>query len=541
MNSAIEKLVCTSLIFLSFHAQADSILTFTLPFGNTIQKTIEGTVSIETEISAASKKITRSFYGADSHGFSRLPPSSLVTPLNLGAVKLAGNLHALYNWEYNAYYNNNEIQFAYASLIDRLQMIKKGYQVDAMFEVNMLGLQPDSNSSGRLVFTNTANAQHAADAVTYLNGKNKLGLKNFMMGNEPFDSEEFNDIHIPSADDYIKKYIEYAVAMREAQEKISGNPNDIKLWGPELNTGWTGWQTNHLPDCIIDYNQADFITCSYGNGTFKDFVPYFLSRLSEFEKDPLRNPKGYKMLDYLTIHYYALFRKDFNDPTSIIKDESGNQDVHAMLESVNVWDSETYVNLYDRSSRRWRTPNIIHQFKDWSEHYYPNVKLGVTEFGVDSMDKIKYHPIVRPLYLADFVGRAATAGLDAFINSFLQSGDVSNSWAMIDGSRKTTIYNVYSLFTNYFLGDTLVTSDTFDDAVNSYAVKTSNGTNVFIINKDTVSHTMKLQFTNEQNVTEMDLPPWSLSVLKVSDKHEQDITVYQYGAKEMGIPVAPMK
>jgi hypothetical protein len=361
-----------------------------------------------------------------------------------------------------------------------------------------------------------------------------------MMGNEPFDSEEFHEIHIPSADEYIDKYIDYAMALRTAQEEVSGNPNDIALWGPEINTGWTGWQTNHLPDCITDYGRVEKVKCTYGNGKFTEFIPYFLNRLSVFEKDIFKNPKKYKMLDHLTLHYYSLFRTNFNDPTSIIRDEFGHQNVSAMLESVNLWDSNSYVNLYDSASPKRLAPNIINKFKSWGQKYYPDVKTAVTEFGIDSVDKINYHPIVRPLYLADLVGRAAGAGLDTFVNSFLQSGDVGNSWAMIDRRKKTNLYYVYSLFSNYFLGDVAMTTDNFGDLVNSYSVKTKVGTNIFMVNKDVKAHKSAVQFKNKEKIEDVsviNLPAWSLTVLTVPDNHSEAITVYQYGAKEMGIIV----
>ena len=328
------------------------------------------------------------------------------------------------------------------------------------------------------------------------------------------------------------------MALRNAQEKVSGNPNDIKLWGPEINTGWTGWQTNHLPDCIIDYDRVEKVKCTYGDNQFTDFIPYFLYRLAKFESDKIKNPKNYKMIDYVTFHYYSLFRTDFNDPTSIIRDKNGNQNVSAMLKSVNLWDTNNYVNLYDFASPRKITPNIINKFKNWCKQYYPKAKVGLTEFGIDSIANIDYHPIVRPLYLADLVARAAAAGLDTFVNSFLQSGDVTNSWAMINKNKKSNLYYVYSLFTNYFLGEVTETSDTFGDIVNAYSVKNKDSTNIFLINKDIKFHNTNIQFKSKnliQNITDIKLPAWSMTVLVVPNNNNEEIKVHQFGAKEMGI------
>lgn len=539
INTRIPLLILS--IGISTASHSDDVFNFQLPMGNKI-KSSNALKSVQVQLPTAElprRMIGKDFYGADSHGFSRLPPASLVAPLQLGYAKLGGSLHATYNWEYNAYHEDRAIHYVYAPLIQRLDLIKN-YKAEAMFQVNMLGLQPDRSNDGILIFKNTADADHAGKAIEFINGKNKAGLKHILMGNEPFESEEYHDINIPSADDYIDKYIDYAMALRRSQEAVSGNPNDIKLWGPEINTGWTNWQTNNLPDCIIDYDEIEKTRCSYGNGKFRDFIPYFLYRLTLFEKDKTKNPKNYKLLDYLTIHYYPLFRTKFIDNNSILKNSEGYQDVQGMLEATNLWDSTSYINRYDASSPKNFVPKLIPRFKEWAETYYPSAKLSVTEFGIDSVDKINYHPIVRPLYLADFVARSAAAGLDTLINSFLQSGDISNSWAMIDKGKKTRLYHIYSLFTNFYLGEILKTTDEFGDSVNSYAVKTSTGTNIFLVNKDHLNHEVSVSLKGVktfEEITELQIPGWSLTVLVVPDKKTALIEVHQYGAKEMGIVV----
>lgn len=537
------KIVLTTLtLLISSAAHSEGIIDFQIPFGNKIKtEAIEGVVSVDLGFSPKNK-IEKEFYGADLHGFSEMPPGSLVSPLQLGHVKLGGSAHGTYNWELNAYFDNNKISYVLSPLVRRLEYITKNYKASPMFQVNMLGWQPDHDASGKIVYANTADAEHAAKAIHYINGENKIGLKHIMMGNEPFESEEYSGLPIPSADEYIEKYIAYAMALREAQEGVSGNPNDIKLWGPELATGWTGWQTNAPKDCIIDYDEVEKVKCSYGDGKFKKFIPYFLSRLTDFEKDTVRNPKSYKMLDYLSFHYYPLFRTEFQDPASIIRDLNGNQNVAGMLESVNIWDSKSYVNLYDGGSPKNFAPMIVEKFKKWRQQYYPEAKISLTEFGIDSVDNINYHPIVRPLYLAEMLARGRSAGLDTIVNSFLQSGDHPSMWSLIEGARKTNLYYVYSMFSHYFLGEIVPSTDSFGDIVNTYSVKTSNGTNVFMINKDIKMHTIDLKFKNNnllQDVLQYELPAWSITVFMVPTNSKKSITVYQYGAKEMGIAIEP--
>lgn len=537
-----KTLLLLTVLTTSFMALGSDINVFNIPFGQQINA--EGLVNIDL-LSLDNPEIKKTFYGADTNGFSKLPDSSLVTPLQLGYLKLGGNLYSMFNWQLDAYYDRYEdqINYVYAPLENRIKLIQDEYKSTPLFQVNMLGWQPNHDANGKLIVKMTADEEHAADAINYLNGVKKIGLKNIIMGNEPFLSFEVHGKAIPSADEYIDKYIKYAMALRSAEEKVSGNSNDIKLWGPEISTGWTGWQTTHPDDCVEDEAIPEKIKCSYGEGNFTEFMPYFLYRISKFENDRIANPKKYKMLDYITMHYYPLFRKDFNNIFNIISDPNGNQNVHGMLESVNVWDSEFYVNKYDYASPLNVPPKIISKFNKWKNEYYSNSKLAVTEFAIDSVLDVDYHPIVRPLYLADLIGRLGAAGVDTFINSFLQGGDKGSRWAMINGESKTRLYNIYYLFSNYFLGSVLNTSDTLGDKVNAYAVKKDKEINVFLVNKDSKIHRANLVFKNGRdlsNVTQVALPAWSVTVLNVPEDHRQMIKVLQYGANEMKISISPI-
>jgi hypothetical protein len=540
MNTKLFVVLAT--LGLSSLSYAAGISEFSIPFGHHLNA--EGTVQVNLDTTTQGNlNVTKTFYGADAHGFFELPAAALVTPLQLGFVKLGGSLHSTYNWKLDAYYDGGDdgIFYVYSPLERRLKLIQQNYKASPMFQVNMLGTQPDFNANGELTIQETADAKHAADAITFINGTKKIGLQHILMGNEPFESEEVHGKAIPSADEYIDSFIKYAVALRGAQEKVSGNSNDIKLWGPEIATGWVGWQTTHPNDCTIDQTITGKMICSYGEGRFKDFMPYFLYRIAQFEKDSVNNPKKYKMLDYITFHYYPLFRTNFQDPTSIILNNDGTQNVIGMLESVNLFDSETYINKYDSASPKGIAPNIVKKFQGWRSQFYPNAKIAITEFGIDSVGDINYHPIVRPLYLADAMARLSTAGVDTFINSFLQGGANGAAWSMINGADKTRLYNIYSMYSNYFIGKVLKSTDSFEDKVNVYSVKSTTGTNVFLVNKDKKVHSTDLSFANGadvDSVTQVSLPAWSVTILSVPDNRNQLIKVHQYGAKEMGIAVA---
>jgi hypothetical protein len=537
-----NKLFIILVIFgMSTNSFSKGIKEFNITFDHQLNN--EGSVEVNTNFTVQNNfNITKYFYGADTNGFSVLPDALLVAPLQLGYVKMGGSLHSTYNWEINAYYDRGDsgIFYVYSPLERRIKKIQEGYNASPMFQINMLGWQPSFENNGDLKYLQTADVTHAADAVTFINGTKKLGVKHILMGNEPFESEEVHGKTIPSADEYIDKYIKYAMAMRRSQEKVSGNSNDIKLWGPEVATGWTNWQTTHPNDCTIDNQILEKMHCSYGEGRFTEFMPYFLYRISQFEKDRLNNPKKYKMLDYISFHYYPLFRTAFKDPGSIILNDNNTQNITGMLESVNLWDNENYINKFDSASPKETTPKIIKKFLNWKSKFYPNSKLALTEFAIDSVANIAYHPIVRPLYLADLIARLGSSGVDTFINSFLQSGRNANNWEMINGNEKTSLYYIYSMYSTYYLGTVLNSTDNFGDKINSYSIKSANGINVFLINKDSAVHNTGISFktgNDIQNITNVSLPGWSLTILSIPDDHKKIIKVHQYGALEMGINI----
>ncbi|HEX7676088.1 MAG TPA: glycoside hydrolase family 44 protein [Bdellovibrio sp.] len=519
--------ITTSLLAISFGAHA----------------AVDGNVVIDT----ASKNgvtVRKSFYGVDLNGFATMPRPDYVSALNLGYVKFGGSLHSVYNWELNMYLDRHDgIQEAYSPLATRIQGVQSGYHAAPMFQVNMLGLEPDYDSQNHLVMMPTADATHAANAIKFLNGQKALGIKHILMGNEPFIEQEVHGLPAPSADEYIAKYIKYAVALRDAQASISGNANDIELWGPELSTGYTLWQTTHPLDCTENYNVPGGYVCSYGGGQFTEFIPYFLSRLAAAEHDTTVNPKGYKLLDVLTFHYYPLFRTQFGDKDSVIRLPNGQQNVAGMLESVNLWNDVSYVNKYDAASPKGITPKIVQRFQTWRNKYYSTARIAVTECGVDSVDNINYHPIVRPLYLADLMGRLGSEGIDTFVNSFIQGASKNDSWGMIVDQNRTSLYWVYNFYSNNFLGDVVQTADTYGDKVNSYAVKTAKSTNIILVNKDVVAHSPMLSLVSGPSLSKassVTLPAWSMTLVIIPNDGSP-ITKQTYGAKEMGIPVTPVQ
>lgn len=539
----IKTITLFILVLFPTIALSEGITEFDIAFRNRLPvRNIDGTITIDMSAkNSLNVNVSKDFYGADNKGFSGLPATDTVLPLELSKVKFGGNLHSTHNWQLNSYFDIYENIFGVTQipLDQRLRSVKDRYNTEPLVQVNMMGWQPERQSDNTLAYTRTADASHAGKMITFLNGEKKLGIKNILMGNEPFLWESTHGKYSPSADEYIEMFIDYVVAIKDAQNEINGRPNDLKIWGPEMATGWTGWQTNHPSDCTVNYALTNPVSCRYGaDGEFSDFVPYFLSKIQEFEIDKTSNPYNYKMLDFLTIHYYPLFRDEFSDPNSIIKNVEG-QNVAGMLESVNLWDSPTYINRFDKASPLGVAPSILPKLQAWKNDYYPSASLAVTEFGIDSVENVNYNPIVRPLYLADLVPRLAQFGTKTFIHSFLQGGANESSWALINGNSKTHLYYMYSLYTQKFKGEVLRSEKTYGDEVNSYSVNNGTTVNLFLVNKNTKVHNAAIKIsrgeTSAQEIAEVSLPAWSLTVLEIPLNKDGVIKAYRYGAQEMGL------
>lgn len=490
----------------------------------------------------------------------------LLPSLNIGRVRIGGNLYDNYDFESNLIYLSKRglqatLPFQPIYSEDFSTFFKEN-NIKPMMQVNMLGAAPVVKGEDKYdLDTAFANEKTAAAFVTHLNSDPKTFVGDFSMGNEFEQWRDTNPDVIKSnkatisADDYIEKYIKYAVAMRKAQKKISGNPNDIKLWGPETSGSYMDWNTGNMideggKDCSWHPSIKGRLSCSYtyGGKTFSDFVPYFLYRLAEYEKSAANSADKFKMLDYLSLHYYPNFRSDVSKENSYIINASGAQDVDAMLSHTEVWDNASFKNTKDISSYRDFSPNIFGRMNQWLAAYYPNAKLGVTEFAVDSLDATTgYHPVVRPLYLADSIGRAARNGVAYFAQAFLNVEAESDiPWTLIRGDRFTSQGEVLALFSNHFTGDVLQVAEKADSMVKAYAVMVSNVAgneemNIVVVNKSRKNQSVgiSVKFPNgmvRPFLSNVSQPAWSVRVYNVKTKGAQVMTK-TYGAAEMGVTV----
>ncbi len=535
----------------------------TVLFSSTLACSMVATkVSIDT--TKTGQKITRSFYGSQMDSFSAPPSADLVKQLGVGQIRLGGNEYEVFNWKNNVAITNKSGQHTILGY-EAAATVFKQYGTNGIYQINLLGVQPETEN-GAYVLKTTFDTKAVSEMIQQLNGKSKLGITDVCLGNEPEQWHEthphvaaLSGLYSPdsgiSADDYIKRYIAYAIAVRQAQESVTGDANSIKIWGPEISSSWLDWNTGNMTsDCDWSSEGGGRVTCSYGNKKFDHFIPYFLSRLALAEKDKTVNPRGYKLMDTFSFHYYPLFRKKNADMNSIITDDKGLQAVGEMLEGTRILHDPTYVNVSDRSSYRKikdqtdknYQSNIIGRMKDWLKTYYPTAKLAINEFAFDSdYRSTNYHGIVRPLYTADAVAIAAVEGV-SFFNNFVLSSPVQSNipWALIsEGKDKTNLFKTYALIANNFLGTIVNATDDAGDLVNTYAIDAGNTINVLIINKSPADRAVEISsnagVSTSQKVADYVTPGWSVSVLKLEKGKKysgQTFQVIKFGADEMGIP-----
>ncbi len=516
-----------------------------------IKDEINGTITVNMNTAGTKGSIGREFYGTQLSPFTAYPSADKVKPLNLGTIRIGGNLYDTYNWENGMTFLSKGNYKKIESYEEAIKKVRE-YGAEPIMQINLLGLMPIA-TNGRYVLSNTATAQFATKFIQHVNGDLKLNLKHVCLGNE-FD--QWADTHADiwpfdepmSADDYIDRYIEYAIAVRAGQEEVSGDANDIKLWGPEIANSYADWQSGNMQKDCQWTSVRGVMECSYGNGSFDHFLPYFFSRLKKAESDTNLNPKGYKLLDYASFHYYPTFRTKVSDPNSIIVDRTGHQMVNEMLESTQLFHVSDYVNVYDRGSYMDFTPNVFNRMQEWKNQNYPDAKLVLSEFAVDSLDTTpNYHPIVRPLYMAEIIGIAANSGIENFNRSFLNTNRPEPiPWALLLDDTPTNLYNMYALFSEYFIGQLVEVEDSFNDMVNSYATIDPAQENkliaLFVVNKSAKERSTKINLNDGDTnlgIAEYVLKPWSLTVFRIpKDKPSlENIKIIEYGAKEMGIVV----
>ncbi|MBF0314256.1 MAG: hypothetical protein HQK50_08995 [Oligoflexia bacterium] len=536
---------------------------FTLKKYSSINSSYSDKISVQLTVDANAPTITKLFYGADFAVNEVYPGANRMREIKIGFIRIGGSAYDRYDYENSLIleypFLSEDVPFPTPDIAGRnfsrirddvfaTQMIRQ-FAAEPMLQVNITGFMPKI-VNGRSAFIAVDPALEAAKFVKKMNGQHKLAVKYFAISNEPLQwaSTHRDFIARPlSADEYIDRYVKVVIAMRKAQEEISGNPNDIRILGPEESQSWNWYQTEAEDDCKTSVEGVR--RCSYGKGLVKlpDFLSYFLYRLNELEKDQTVNPKQYKLLDYFSIHTYPYFRSNYHDRSSFITDRGGEQDVERYLKSVDIYHNNT-MNTVNYAFPLNRSIGLIPWIKDIVARYYPKAEVAITEFAVDSMAYIDYHPAVYPIFTAELLAIAAKEGV-ALTSKFLLNGEIynPNSHALVtEGNTVTPTFRSYEILTNHFLGKILTTKANYEKAkgedLTSYATYNANKKviAVLVFNRTSENKCATIQLEKRpQEFTSLYshcFGPWSLTLANVPTKEsEQEIEFFEYGSTELNV------
>ena len=192
------------------------------------------------------------------------------------------------------------------------------------------------------------------------------GVQFYALDNEPMLWHwNHGDIHpqLPGYEEVVTKGIRNAVAIKSVDPTT-------KIVGPSV-WGWVPYFRSAVD--LADPNMPDL------RRTGLDFLPYYLQEMRRFEEQ-----NGYRLLDYLDVHYYA---QGYIDGVPIWEDRIPNDPVTNALRlrsTKDLWDrhyvSESWIN---------QPAYVIPRLKAWIDQYYPGTKLSFSEYRWGGFDFIE--------------------------------------------------------------------------------------------------------------------------------------------------------
>ena len=515
----------------------------------------ETKINVDASRKQPGRAVANTFYGAVLEPQFTLPERSVMARLPLAVTHIGGNEYSRFDFESGLvsqrFYDgpdsllNTKPKYLGHILWPEIVTIARSIKTEPIVQVNMLGFKPTFNAQGVPETIPVDSAAEAYRFVYHLNKQHNLGVRYFSVDNEPtlWADTHFDLIKEPiSADDYIQKFIRLAIAMRTAADEIHQDPNFIKIFGPEDSSTFQDFQTLSPQDCVEG-------ECRYGRGSgilFENFLDYFLYKIGKIEKDTNVNPKGYKLLDYLSFHVYPLFRYNYFDPESFLYDSHGRQDVSGYLRSIRLWDTDQ-INTHDYVWPRNKKIAFYPFLNRAINAYYPQASIALTEFGIDSSGSpIDYHPLLKPLYEAEFYAISAYNGVEMFAKVCLNSNDYDPQfWYLVSEGRKLTpSFHAMSLMARYFKGDFVNTElmNSVSSGLNrnenlvAYSVVNTSETATLIINKDVdKEHKTTIAYGAQSAESyQLNIPPLTMAIVrKIPGKNT--VVVHQFGQAELRV------
>jgi hypothetical protein len=287
------------------------------------------------------------------------------------------------------------------------------------------------------------------------------GVRYYCMDNEhSLWHSTHRDVHPVGAtmQEIRNKFFDYAAKVKAVDPAALVLAPEEWGWSGYLYSGYDQqWMGAHN-----DYNPADFPDRGTNGGW--DYLPWFLNQARQQATNT-----NQRLLDYFTVHYYPQ-GGEYGSDTSVAMQLRRNRSTRSLWDTNYIDDS--WINSVVK---------LIPRLKGWVTNYYPNTRIGITEYNWGAEDHIN----------------GATAQADV-LGIFGREGlDLATRWTTPAASTPT--YKAMKLFRNYDgnhsgFGDTSVLASVPNpDTLSAFAaVASTNGAlTIIVINK---------QLTNTQPV-----------------------------------------
>ena len=307
--------------------------------------------------------------------------------------------------------------------------------------------------------------------------------------------------------------------MRDYGAMIRNNDANAQIVGPE-EWGWGGYiYSGYDQQYAPNHNWTYPDRAAHNN---MDYMPWLLQQFKNYETN-----NGRRLLDVFTLHYYPQGGEGGNDVSTAIQQKRNRS-------TRSLWDpnytDESWINTQVK---------LIPRMKNWVSQFYPNTKIGITEYNWGAENHIN----------------GATAQADIFGIFGRENLDMATRWTTPDTTTPT--YKAMKMYRNYDgnnkgFGDTSISATVPDaDEVSAFAsIRSSDGAlTVMVINKigtatattinlanfagNGISEVWQLTATNQINrISDVNVSNNSIN----TNLSSQSITLFVVGAAQIASP-----
>jgi len=257
--------------------------------------------------------------------------------------------------------------------------------------------------------------------------------------------------------------------MRDYGAMIKNQDPNAQILGPE-EWGWSGFLYSGYDQWYAPTHNWTYPDRAAHNNM--DYMPWLLQQFKNYETQ-----NGRRLLDVFTLHYYPQ-GGEFSDDVSSAMQLRRNRSTRSLWD-VNYTD-ETWIN--DKVK-------LVPRMKEWVANYYPNTKIGLTEYNWGAENHIN----------------GATTQADIYGILGREGMDMATRWTTPDAATPT--FKAMKMYRNYDgqnrgFGETSVAATTPNpDEVSAFAsVRTSDGAlTVMVINKIGSAATTAVNLANYTN------------------------------------------